>query len=203
MSTSFGGTETSCTYVQFDSTFTKPGVSFFAAAGDSAGQRDYPAMSKNVVAVGGTTLNISHLGSYVSESVWNGTGCGPSKYEPRPVFQDTFYSKIGLYRAGCDIAAIADPNTGVAVYDSFEYQGLSGWFIAGGTSVACPIIAGIANASGLVFSSSQDFNSQAYSLAGSSYFHAITSGSSGGFTAGAPWCFPTGLGTPNGLSSGL
>lgn len=203
VSTSFGGTETGCTYVQYDSAFVKSGVVFFGAAGDSAGQRNFPALSMNVVAVGGTTLNLNPFGTYISETVWNSTGCGPSAYEPRPVFQDAFYSKIGLYRAGCDIAAVADPNTGVGVYDSYAYQGQSGWFIAGGTSVACPIVAGIANSTGVAFTSSQSFNSQTYALAGSSYFHAVTSGSSGGYSAGTPWCFPTGLGTPNGLSQGL
>lgn len=203
VSTSFGASETGCEYVQYDSTFVQPGVVFFGAAGDSPGQRNFPALSMNAVAVGGTTLNVSPIGTYLSESVWNSTGCGPSVFEPRPIFQDVYYSTIGLYRAGCDIAADADPNSGVGVYDSYPYQGQSGWFVAGGTSVACPIIAGITNSSGVAFSSSQAFNKLTYSLAGTQYFHAITSGSSGGYNAATPWCFPTGLGSPNGLQAGL
>ena len=203
VSMSFGGTETACFYVQDDSLFSQPGVAFFAAAGDSAGERDYPALSSNVIAVGGTTLNMTLGGLYSSESVWSDTGCGPSAYEPRPVFQDGFYKTIGLYRGGCDIAAVADPNTGVAVYDSTPYQGSSGWLIAGGTSLATPLIAGIANSTGLTFSSSSSLAKSLYALAGTSYFHVVTSGSSDGFNAGTPWCFPTGLGTPNGLAAGL
>jgi subtilase family serine protease len=203
VSTSFGGTETGCTYVDFNDAFLQNGVAFFAAAGDVAGQRNFPALSMNTVAVGGTTLSLGPLGTYLSESVWNQTGCGPSAYEPRPVYQDNLYSTVGKYRAGCDIAAVADPNTGVAVYDSYSYQGMSGWFIAGGTSVACPIVAGIANGSGVVFNSSQGFNAATYALSGSAYFHQITTGSSAGYNGASPWCFPTGLGTPNGLGAML
>ncbi len=203
VSTSFGGTETSCYYVNYDAAFTQPGVVFFSASGDSAAARLYPALSSNVVSVGGTTLATDTLGAWVSESVWADMGCGPSAHEPRPVFQDGYYSKIGLYRGGVDICAVADPNTGVAVYDSYAYQGFQGWFVAGGTSVACPIVAGIVNASGKAFSSSQDFNKKLYSLAGSSSVHAITSGSAGPYKAGSPWSFATGVGTPNGLAAGL
>jgi subtilase family serine protease len=41
------------------------------------------------------------------------------------------------------LAAVADPNTGVSVYDSYAYQGASGWMVFGGTSVASPIVAGV------------------------------------------------------------
>ena len=203
VSTSFGGTETACFYVDYDSAFTQPGVVFFAAAGDSGGVRNFPAMSNNVVSVGGTTLSLGSSGRWLSETIWSGTGCGPSAYEPRPVFQDPLYSKIGKTRGGCDLAAVADPNTGVAVYDSYPYQGFQGWFVAGGTSVACPIVAGIVNASGKAFSSSQAFNQDLYGLKGSNYFHQISIGSAGGYSAGIPWCFPVGLGSPNNLAAGL
>ena len=41
-------------------------------------------------------------------------------------------------RAEADVSAVADPNTGVAVYQTY---GASGWVEAGGTSAAAPIIA--------------------------------------------------------------
>ena len=44
-------------------------------------------------------------------------------------------------RSVADVSAVADPNTGVAVYDSFAYQGSSGWMVFGGTSAASPIVA--------------------------------------------------------------
>jgi hypothetical protein len=47
----------------------------------------------------------------------------------------------GSRRAVADVSADADPYTGVAVYDSTEYEGSRGWTMIGGTSVAAPIIA--------------------------------------------------------------
>lgn len=203
VSMSFGSDETACSVVHYDNLFVQSGVAFFAAAGDEPAVRDYPALSSNVVAVGGTTLQLSAGGARLSEAVWRDTGCGPSAYEPRPVFQDPFYSIVGLYRAGCDVAADADPNTGVAVYDSYPYQGVSGWMVLGGTSIACPIMAGIVNSTGVQFGSSQSLNTALYSLAGASCWNAITSGSAGGYSAGTPYCFPAGLGSPNDLAASL
>lgn len=203
VSCSFGGSEVGCEYVDYDSAFSQPGVAFFAAAGDTAAGRQFPALSMNVVAVGGTTLTVDSEGNWLSEKVWSDTGCGPSAFEPRPLFQDAMYKTIGLYRAGCDIAADADPNTGVFVYDSFASDGYQGWIVFGGTSVACPVVAGIMNASGVTFPNSQALNKVLYSNAGSSCFHAISSGSAGSFNAGTPWCFPTGLGSPNNVGAFL
>ena len=45
-------------------------------------------------------------------------------------------------RTVADVSAVADPNTGVAVYDSTSSGG-SGWMVFGGTSAASPIIAAI------------------------------------------------------------
>ncbi len=41
------------------------------------------------------------------------------------------------------MSAVADPNTGVAVYDSYGSSGGANWYVYGGTSVAAPLIAGI------------------------------------------------------------
>lgn len=203
VSMSFGSPETACSIVDDDSIFVQSGVAFFAATGDEPAVRDYPATSSNVVAVGGTTLELSSSGDRESETVWQDTGCGPSAYEPRPVFQDQYYSTVGLYRAACDVVAEADPNTGVDVYDSFAYQGASGWLVLGGTSVASPIMAGIVNSSGVDYGSSQSLNTVMYSLASSSCWNKITSGSAGGYSGGSPWGFASGLGSPNGLASAL
>jgi len=201
VSTSFGSSEFSCVFASFDNVFSQNGVAFFAASGDQGGGRMFPALSKNVVAVGGTTLNVDIAGNWLSESVWADTGCGPSAFELRPMFQDLFQEAVGKYRAGCDLAAIADPNTGVLVYDSYGTVGVSGWIVMGGTSVACPIVAGIANGSGVRFPNSQSFNQLIYTHPGSQFIHPVTSGSAGGFVAGGPWSFPAGLGTPNGLAN--
>ncbi|HVT12012.1 MAG TPA: S53 family peptidase [Fimbriimonadaceae bacterium] len=201
VSMSFGGNESGCLYTAFNNYLVRNNVTFFAAAGDIAGGREFPACSYNVVSVGGTSLNVNGIGVWISETAWDSTGCGPSTLEPRPVYQDDLYSTIGRYRGGVDIAAVADPNTGVSVYDSTPYQSQNGWLVIGGTSASTPIVAGIVNSSGIVFRNSQALNAKIYTGVGGANLHDITSGSSGGFNAGAGWDFPSGAGSPNGLAT--
>ena len=42
--------------------------------------------------------------------------------------------------AASDVSAVADPKTGLAVYDTFGYDG---WLVVGGTSLSSPIVASI------------------------------------------------------------
>ncbi|MGA9876617.1 MAG: S8 family serine peptidase [Solirubrobacteraceae bacterium] len=123
---------------------------------------NYPASSPYVVAVGGTKLTMSN-GVRQSESVWgenpaeaedNGAGGGGcSTYFEAAEWQLKVpdWSSVGCegMRAVADVAADADPYTGVAVYDSktnCEYEDSHGrfavhWCPVGGTSVASPIVA--------------------------------------------------------------
>jgi hypothetical protein len=138
----------------FDGLFTQKGVVYFAATGDSPGAL-YPSASPNVVAVGGTSLVRNplpwrgNLGDFQGEVVWNwgpteGTGGGPSLYEPRPFYQYLITNIVGSSRGTPDVAAVADPFTGVWIYDT----NLMGWLVVGGTSVSTPVWAGIVNAAG-------------------------------------------------------
>jgi len=114
---------------------------------------DYPASSPHVVAVGGTELTQEN-GVRLDESAWNedpdpsggnsgagGGGC--SAYFAAPAWQQAVpdWSRVGCggKRAVADVAADADPYTGVLVYDSAESE--SSFIVIGGTSVASPIIA--------------------------------------------------------------
>jgi kumamolisin len=124
-----------------DSTYTYPGVVYFGSTGDYPGNKGYPFMSPNVVAVGGTSIQI-YNGVVAGVSAWISAGAGPSTIVPRPTYQDSLSSVIGKFRGTPDISAVADPNTGVAVYDSYS----GGWIVVGGTSVACPVTAAITNA---------------------------------------------------------
>jgi len=128
----------------YDSVFTTPaghnGVTFVAASGDS-GTTEYPSASPNVLSVGGTTLNVSSQGAYLSEKGWSGSGTGSSPYESEPSWQSTATSASG--RTTPDVAWDANPSTGVSVYDSVPYYGQSGWFTVGGTSVGAPSWAGL------------------------------------------------------------
>ena len=60
------------------------GVVFFASSGDNGTGVIWPACSANVVAVGGTTLNLNPDGTVISETAWSGSGGGVSAYEPKP-----------------------------------------------------------------------------------------------------------------------
>ena len=150
VSMSFGTTESACNFVKYDPNLVQSGVVFFAAAGDTSNELDFPALSKNAVSVGGTTLNIDGIGNRIHENSWSQSGGGKSAFEPRPTFQNAVAKSVLGYRGGCDISAVGDPMTGVSVYDSTPNGGISGWINFGGTSVSCPIIAGIVNAAGRI-----------------------------------------------------
>jgi subtilase family serine protease len=197
ISNSYGGGESSSD-TSYDRTYyNHPGHVITASSGDSGYGAQYPAASQYVTAVGGTTLNKASTTRGWSETVWSGAGSGCSQYDPKPSWQtDSGCSK----RTIADVAAVADPNTGVDVYDSLRHQGLSGWLVFGGTSVASPIIASVYALAGNA--SSVTYGSYPYSHTSSLF--DVTSGSNGS-CGGTYLCTgvvgydgPTGNGTPNG-----
>jgi hypothetical protein len=222
---SWGGTEFPGEY-QADSTyFNHPGVAITFAAGDYGYDgnlapselntaplgTDYPAVSQYVTAVGGTTLTMSG-NTRTAETVWSGTGSGCSEASGKPSWQvDTSASGGCLNRTGNDVAAVADPNTPVAVYDSYPYNGLTlDSTSAGGTSVGAPIIAGVYALAGAPKAGT--YPSQ-YPYQHTSAFNAITSGSNGTCESGRAYLCsgtdysgttynaPAGWGTPNGIGA--
>ncbi|RYG79086.1 hypothetical protein EON77_09730 [bacterium] len=198
---SFGATEDPCFYTQYDATFQGVAVAFFAATGDTAGERDFPALSRDVIAVGGTTLMLNPDSSRRSEIAWENTGGGRSRYSPRPSFQDGVLATVGRYRGACDLAAVADPQTGVSVYCSTEDDGLSGWLVFGGTSASTPIVAGIANAAGTTGLTSRALAARIYAGLGTSALFDVQAGAADSLEAGPGWDYPTGTGTPNGFGA--
>jgi kumamolisin len=194
VSMSWGGSEFAFQRF-YDGYFTKSGVVYFAAAGDSAGTI-WPATSPNVVSVGGTTNSRDANGNLQAQLAWSSTGGGPSKYESRPSYQSAISRIVGSKRGTPDVAADADPNTGVWVYN-VPY--CNGWCIIGGTSVAAPVWAGIINAAGGFSASSQAELSTIYSNLGKAAdFTDIAQGSCGpnqGYLAGTGWDFCTGAGS--------
>lgn len=138
--------------------FVQPGVSFFAGAGDDVAQTTptgYPAVSPNVVSVGGTQLNFDTSGNLLSESGWSDGGGGCSAYESANPAQYAFagYSQTGCagMRAVPDVAADSAAVSAVSVYDSVPFGGQTGnWFAAYGTSVATPLWAARSADAGLV-----------------------------------------------------
>lgn len=142
VSNSWGGDEASSQTSEDTAYFKHPGVAITVSAGDEDYGAEYPATSQYVTAVGGTALSTSSNSRGWTESVWKtsgseGTGSGCSAYDPKPSWQtDTGCSR----RMESDVSAVADPATGVAVYDTY---GGSGWAVYGGTSASAPIIAGV------------------------------------------------------------
>ncbi|MFM2330508.1 MAG: hypothetical protein RLZZ26_15 [Candidatus Parcubacteria bacterium] len=200
ISNSWGGGEFSSeTSSSYDGHFNKPGISITASAGDNGYGVEYPAASRYVTAVGGTSLVFNPDGSYGGEAAWLGTGSGCSAYEPKPTWQT---NGSCARRTVSDVSAVADPATGAAVYDSVRYSGQSGWFQVGGTSLASPIIA----ASYLLGGGSLS-PQLPYSQGSSTSLHDVVSGSNGSCggsllcTALVGYDGPTGLGTPNGFAA--
>ncbi len=204
VSNSYGGYEASNDTTYDSEYYDHPGVAVTASAGDDGYGVSYPAASSDVVSVGGTSLSPASNARGWSETAWGssnggeGTGSGCSSYDPKPSWQtDTGCSM----RTDNDVAADADPNTGVAAYDTYS---AGGWYEAGGTSAASPIIAAVFALAGVPAAGT---NPASYLYADPSALYDVTSGSDGSCggsylcTAKVGYDGPTGLGTPDGLAA--
>jgi len=210
VSMSWGANEFS-TESSYDIYFKRSGVSYFAASGDSGSTAgtSWPATSPNVTSVGGTTLKLDTSGNLTADEVaWSGSGGGFSLYFSRPSYQTGWHTNSK--RSYPDVAMVADPNTGVAVYNSTPYSGSAGWWQIGGTSASCPITAAtfaLANEQRVAKGKSTPtgYNSAIYSLASSTsggnslypyFFYDVTVGNTGNFSATPLFDQTTGLGSP-------
>jgi hypothetical protein len=224
VSMSFGESETASLDKPYDSDFTTPskhiGMTFVAATGDYGSTNggtsnviEWPAASPNVVAVGGTTLELNSNGSYLSETGWSvgsdswspssATGGGISKYETEPSYQ--MAAQQTGYRTTPDVSMDADPATGVSVVYHNSNNGTQQTTVGnGGTSLAAPMFAGlisiadevrVENNLGTLDGPSQTLP---YLYADPTAFHDITTGTNGGYVAEPGYDEVTGLGTPKG-----
>ena len=129
----------------YDADFMTPsghqGVTFVAATGDQGTPGEYPAYSPSVLAVGGTSLHLGANDSYGSEAAWSSSGDGTSVYEPEPAYQDGVAGNTG--RSIPDVSADADPDTGVAIFDSYNGTSATPWEEMGGASDTAPFWAGL------------------------------------------------------------
>ena len=195
ISNSYGGGEYSSETAD-EAHFNHPGVAITVSSGDGGYGVEFPAASQYVTAVGGTSLTRASNSRGWSETVWSGAGSGCSKYVSKPSWQtDASCAK----RTVADVSAIADPNTGVAVYDTYRLHP-GGWLVFGGTSVSAPIIGAVYALAG----NASTFNYASFAYSHTSSFFDVTSGSNGS-CSGSYLCTgkvgydgPTGLGTPNG-----
>jgi subtilase family serine protease len=197
ISNSYGGQEDQATSADYN----HPGTIITASSGDQGfvGGVNQPASFASVVAVGGTSLTKDNSARGWSESAWSGAGSGCSQLVAQPSWQVGVNTGCAN-RAEADVSAVADPNTGVAVFDSFQ-QG--GWLVFGGTSVSSPVVASIYALAG----NANQLNAAQSLYQNTGSLNDVTSGSNGTCnpgvlcTAGAGWDGPTGLGTPNGLGA--
>jgi hypothetical protein len=212
VSNSYGGREDR-SILRADTHFRHPGVTMTAASGDSGYGVQWPASSPYVTSVGGTTLRRAANVRGWTETAWGGAGSGCSRFETKPSWQaDTGCTN----RMVADVSVVADPATGLGVYDTFNScpfallcdamirsgaaKGLNGWAQVGGTSLGAPIVAA-------VYALAGNHRKAAYLYDHRSALNDVRSGSNGTCpvryfcTAGAGYDGPTGLGTPRGTGA--
>jgi hypothetical protein len=206
------GTPEDYTVTSLDAYYNHPGVAITAASGDCGWNCTpveggltqhpyYPATSPYVISVGGTRLvRDSGTARGWSETAWTKTGSGCSQYEQKPSWQ---HDPSCSNRTSSDVAAVADPNTGVAVYNSALGAGV--WSVFGGTSASAPIIAALY---GLAGAPPTDYPARLL-YAFQARLNDVVGGNNdstwgtcpGGYicNAVAGYDGPTGLGTPSGI----
>jgi len=219
ISNSYGGAEASG-IAAYNTLYNHPGVVVTVSSGDcgyfneachGTAAANFPASSPDVVAVGGTSLR--KTGETWGSTVWNDGGSGCSHVFTADLWQSSVESfsatGCGSGRAVADISAVADPYTGVDVYDTTPAgSGAStGWEVLGGTSAASPILAAefglAAGARGINYPAATLFSHAGEGGA----LYDVTSGSNGSCSgttackAAAGFDAPTGVGSPVGLTA--
>lgn len=196
------------------SSFNQKGVAITVSTGDSGfnsgTHQDWPSDLPTVIAAGGTTLNAPG-----QETAWSGGGSGCETAFAAATGQPSSVTRLcANHRAAADVSSDADPNTGVATFDTYApstHQPLD-FIVVGGTSAAAPFLGGLfARAGNLTGVNSPN----TLYAAASSNFNDITSGNNeqnatcasfAGVSevlcnAGPGWDGPTGLGSPHGLGA--
>ena len=195
ISNSYGASEDGQTIQYAASYYNHPGVIITASAGETATVWNASSLQNSRSRRWYITKSCQQHSCW-TESAWNGTGSGCSQYVSKPQWQtDRGCSR----RTIADISAIADPATGVAVYNTY---GGYGWAVFGGTSASSPIIA-----STYALAGNASKVSASYLYSNTASLNPVTSGSNGYCNvpylcnAGVGYNGPTGLGTPNGLGA--
>ena len=180
--------------------YTHPGVAQVASSGDVGfGPALFPAVSDKVIGIGGTSLTKTSTGDW-HERAWFGAGSGCSAWADKPAWQHDDHCQM---RTVADVSAVADPDTGLAVYDTFGLGPDNGWIEVGGTSLSSPLVGGMIGLAG---------NADRLVKARWIYWHRSglhdVVGGSNGYCGGDYLCnakkgydAPTGLGSPRGVSA--
>lgn len=185
ISNSYGENEFSSESSNCSSFYQHNNVAVTASSGDSGLGVSFPAVCPTVIGVGGTTLNSNGTETDWNTSSTEGAGGGCSAFITKPSWQSSSVTNCSR-KAVSDVSAVADPNTGVAVNDTFNEPG---FVEVGGTSASSPIIAATFALAGNVTSTTspaslvwKNFSTGLFEVSGKRY------------------SFQGGLGSPNGLS---
>lgn len=185
---------------RYAASYRHPGVAVVASSGDGGyGNPSAPAEYPSVIAVGGTSLRRADNARGWSESAWSMSGTGCSAYLAKPAWQ---HDPNCPNRMIADIAAVADPDTGLAVYETGQS---TGWIVVGGTSASSPLVAGIIALAG----NPGQYPDASYFYAHADGLHDVVTGASAGVDCGGDYlctALPgydglTGNGTPNGIAA--
>ena len=185
--------------------YNHPGVAMVASSGDAGfTSASFPASWGRVIAVGGTS--VAKTTTAWKHTAWEGAGSGCSAWIAKPSWQK---DPNCLMRTTSDVSALADPETGLAVYDTYglaEFGIPPGWIVVGGTSLAAPLVAGMIALAGNAPSLGTakyiyDHRAGLRDVIGGS--NAIFQDCGGDYlcTALKGYDGPTGLGTPKGVSA--
>ena len=184
----------------------KGGQDWSSPPGRSDVGLDSVASLPEMTNVGGTTLSTDANGGWLAEQAWfdvplsQGTGGGVSALFDRPEWQRGVSSdRDSEHRLTPDVAAVADPFTGVRIV--FKQQQVVG----GGTSQSAPIWAGLAAVMNqyLIANGGHaigDLNPLLYRIAAGAMlpaFRDVTLGGNAVDDAGPGYDLVTGLGTPD------
>ncbi len=204
VSNSYGVLGETSTETQFDQYYEHPGVAIDAATGDAGNVTNWPATNPDVAGIGGTTLTKdTSVPRGWDETAWADGGSGCSPYEPHPDYQNGINTDCPNNKAIADISADADPNSGLATYDT---NGEGGWLQVGGTSLATPLVTAMYALAGPPVPGTFPVTYPYQDPNQSNDLFDVTQGSNGGCgnvlcNAGPGWDGPTGLGTPDGVNA--
>jgi len=205
VSNSYGSDEFNGVAALGNKFYSHPGVAMVASSGDFGfTAASFPAVWGSAIAVGGTSVTKTATGW--RHRAWEGAGSGCSAWIAKPSWQKDAHC---LMRTTSDVSALADPDTGLAVYDTYGLEDFGlppGWIVVGGTSLSAPLVSGMIALAG---------NASSLGTAKYVYDHRaglrdVIGGSNGLFqgcggdylcTALKGYDGPTGLGTPKGVSA--
>jgi subtilase family serine protease len=195
------GVEESADLLPMAASYRHPGVPILASSGDSGFYTAlFPASFPSVISVGGTALTRADNARGWTETAWVGAGSACSAWIDKPRWQ---HDRNCPGRTVSDVAAVADPETGVAVYDSYGFDPEQAWLVSGGTSASSPFVAGVVALAG----NGRRINDASHVYSHRRFLFDVVGGSNG-FCGDDYLCTglrgydgPTGLGTPNGAGA--